>query len=197
MASRKKSGQRNLLRGISSITLPEIRFGKTILSLIILSIIVAIAVILRILPLRYGAYFTGYDPLFQYRATKYVVENGFDAWFRWHDSLSWYPIGRNIPMSAYLGVPFSGAIFYYVIRSLGIEASVHDACLFFPVLMGSLTCIVVYFLSKDLGGRVSGLFAAFFMAISPAFLARTYLGFYDTENIGIFGMVLTSLLFLR
>ncbi|MBD3206266.1 hypothetical protein GF319_07975, partial [Candidatus Bathyarchaeota archaeon] len=64
-------------------------------------------------------------------------------------------------------------------------------------LMAALTCITIYFLAKDLGGRTAGLFAAFFMAINPAFVGRTSLGFYDTENIGIFGMTLTSLLFLR
>ena len=55
----------------------------------------------------------------------------------------------------------------------------------------------MFFLAKDLGGRAAGLIAAFLMAINPAFIGRTSLGFYDTENIGIFGMILTSLLFLR
>jgi dolichyl-diphosphooligosaccharide--protein glycosyltransferase len=63
--------------------------------------------------------------------------------------------------------------------------------------MACLTCIAVYFLGRDLGGRGVGIFTAFFMAISAAFISRTSLGFFDTENIGIFGMASTSLFFLR
>ncbi len=35
------------------------------------------------------------------------------------------------------------------------------------------------------------------MAISPSYLSRTVAGFFDTENIGIFGMIATPFFFLR
>lgn len=162
-----------------------------------LSLVVVLAIIFRILPLRWGTYFTAYDPLFQYRVTEYVVKNGYAAWFSWHDTLSWYPMGRYIPGSSFPGLPFSAAFTYAVLHALGADVSVYDVCLFFPLLMASLTCIGAYFLGRDLGGGAVGLFAAFFMAISAAFISRTSLGFFDTENIGIFGMVITSLFFLR
>lgn len=197
MAGRIQDITGRIKGALSGVSLPYLSSGQTVYCCFALVIILALAVALRVLPLRYGAYFTAYDPLFQYRATRYIVENGFESWFTWHDMLSWYPMGRDIPRSAYMGVPFSGALLYHIVRFLGIRASVHDVCLFFPVLMSCLACVAIYFLAKDLGGRAAGLFAALFMAISPAFIGRTHLGFYDTENIGIFGMILTSLLFLR
>ena len=54
----------------------------------ILAIITVVAALLRILPLQYGAYFTAFDPLFQYRATQHLVENGRGAGGTWIDTMS-------------------------------------------------------------------------------------------------------------
>ena len=163
----------------------------------ILAVISIVAAILRILPLQYGAYFTAFDPLFQYRATQYVVENGFASWWTWHDTMSWYPMGRNVANSAYPGIPFAAAILYLVQKTIGLGISLYNVCLFFPILMAVLTIITIYYLGKELSGKPTGIFAALFLAITPAFIQRTSLGFFDTENIGIFAIVATSLFFLR
>jgi hypothetical protein len=31
-----------------------------------------------------------FDPFFNFRATEYIVENGFTEYFTWHDDKSWY-----------------------------------------------------------------------------------------------------------
>ena len=176
------------------------RLRPTRLQAIEISIIAAIAVVtalLRILPLQYGAYFTAFDPLFQYRATEYIVENGFASWWSWHDTMSWYPMGRNVANSAYPGVPFAAAFLYLVQKALGFGISLYNVCLYFPVFMAVVTIITIYYLGRELRGRPTGIFAALFLAITPAFIARTSLGFFDTENIGIFAIVATSLFFLR
>ena len=163
----------------------------------VLGIVAVVAALIRILPLQYGSYFTAFDPLFQYRATEYVVENGYAAWWSWHDTLSWYPMGRNIANSAYPGIPFTAAFLYGIVKVFMSNVTVYDVCLYFPVFMGAVTCITIYFLGKDLGGKPTGLFAALFMAINPAYILRSTIGFFDTENIGIFAIVATSLFFLR
>ena len=176
------------------------RLRPTRLQAIEIGILAAIAIVtalLRILPLQYGAYFTAFDPLFQYRATQYVVENGFASWWSWHDTMSWYPMGRNVANSAYPGVPFAAAFLYLVQKTLGFGISLYNVCLYFPVFMAVVTIITIYYLGKELRGRPTGIFAALFLAITPAFIARTSLGFFDTENIGIFAIVATSLFFLR
>jgi dolichyl-diphosphooligosaccharide--protein glycosyltransferase len=163
----------------------------------VLAVVVAVAVLIRIQPLQYGAYYTAYDPDFQYRVTKHIVENGFASWWTWHDMLSWYPLGRNIANSAYPGVPFTGALLYMLLNAVGLRVSVFDVGLNFPLLMASLTCILSYYLGKELNGKATGLFAAIFMAINPAFIARSTFGFYDTETIGIFAMVAIGFFFLK
>jgi dolichyl-diphosphooligosaccharide--protein glycosyltransferase len=163
-----------------------------------LALILALAILFRIMQLRYGAYFsTEADTTFQYRVADYVVRNGYSAWFTWNDTLSWYPYGRDIPRTSFPGLPFSAAFLYSLLSFLGLNIPLYDVCIFFPVLMACLTCIFMYFLGRDLGGRSAGLLASFLMAVSPAFILRTYLGFFDTENIGIFSTVAISLFFLR
>lgn len=163
----------------------------------VVAILVVVAALIRILPLQYGAYLTAFDPLFQYRATEYVVENGYAAWWTWHDDLSWYPMGRNIAASAYPGIPFTAAFLYGIAKIFISNLTVLDVALYFPVFMAVLTIITIYFLGKEVAGGSAGVFAALFMAISPAYIRRSTLGFFDTENIGIFAIVLTSLFFLR
>lgn len=163
----------------------------------VVAILVVVAALIRILPLQYGAYLTAFDPLFQYRATEYVVENGYAAWWTWHDDLSWYPMGRNIAASAYPGIPFTAAFLYGIAKIFISNLTVLDVALYFPVFMAVLTIITIYFLGKEVVGGSAGVFAALFMAISPAYIRRSTLGFFDTENIGIFAIVLTSLFFLR
>jgi dolichyl-diphosphooligosaccharide--protein glycosyltransferase len=55
----------------------------------------------------------------------------------------------------------------------------------------------MYFMGKDLGGRSVGLLAAFFLSISEAHIARTFIGFFDNENIGLFSIIVASLCFVR
>jgi dolichyl-diphosphooligosaccharide--protein glycosyltransferase len=170
---------------------------RTVLEASILGLVVVLAILFRIMPLRFGEYFSSEaDTTFQYRMTEYVVKNGYSAWFSWHDDLSWYPWGRDISHSAFPGVPFSAAFVYSFLTFLGINVSVLSVCLYFPVLMASLTCIAIYFLGRKMGGGLVGLFGAFFMAASSAYLSRTTFGFFDDETIGIFGLVIMSLFFL-
>ena len=162
-----------------------------------LTVILVVAILVRVLPIQYGAYYTAYDPLFQYRATKYVAENGFSSWWSWHDDMSWYPMGRDVPQTAYPGIPFSAAFLYIVLKGWGAAITVYDVGLYFPILMAAITCIMAYFFGKEVKGTATGLFAAAFLAINPTSIARSSLGFFDTETIGLFGMVTTGLLFLR
>jgi dolichyl-diphosphooligosaccharide--protein glycosyltransferase len=60
-----------------------------------------------------------------------------------------------------------------------------------------VSCLVLYFVGKDMGGKAVGLFAALFLALAPSFLQRSSLGFFDTEVPGVLGLVLFIFLFLR
>jgi dolichyl-diphosphooligosaccharide--protein glycosyltransferase len=94
-------------------------------------------------------------------------------------------------------LPMTAAILYSIISFLGVNVDLMAFCSFLPVIIGTLCCLVVYFIGKDMGGKAIGLFAALFLALAPSFLARTALGFFDTEVPGILGLLLFILLFLR
>jgi len=70
-------------------------------------------------------------------------------------------------------------------------------CAIFPAIMGMLASLVIYFLGKDIGGKPVGLLAALFLALSPSYIQRTQVGFFDDETIGIFALLLFMFLFLR
>ena len=174
----------------------EVSKAQVALSAAFLSII-CVATLLRLLPLRWGFFLSEFDPFFQYRIADFVAKNGYAAWFTWHDNMSWYPYGRDVYMSAFPALGFTAAALFSFLRVMGLDVTVMQVCIVFPVIMGVLTVVMVYLLGKDLWSRSVGLFAALFLAINGSHLSRTSLGFFDDETIGIFSMVLIFLLYLR
>jgi dolichyl-diphosphooligosaccharide--protein glycosyltransferase len=175
-------------------------------------LILVIAFLIRLLPIRWGYYLNEFDPYYHYRQTKYIIENGLwgqNGWITWHDYLSWYPWGNVIRVAAYPGLPVTAAVLYQIVSALGIPLTlgptldpllsdpVYVLCVILPVIMGTLTCLVIYFLGKDIGGPTVGLFAALFLALDPSYIDRTALGFFDDESVGIFSLLLFSLFLLR
>jgi dolichyl-diphosphooligosaccharide--protein glycosyltransferase len=206
---RKKMSREALRRGVGGVgerltsTLGRLSHlgisvsGKRLVEISAILLILFTAFTLRFLPIRWGSYLAEYDTYYQYRMANYVIDNGFPAWFTWHDNQSWYPWGRDIAGTSYPGVAFSAAFIYLSLNALGLNISLLTISMLFPVIMGTLTCLILYFFGKDIGGKEVGLFAAFFLAINSAYISRTSLGFFDDETIGVFGMVFAFFCFLR
>jgi dolichyl-diphosphooligosaccharide--protein glycosyltransferase len=163
----------------------------------LLFIVLVLAFVIRLLPMRWGTYLSEFDPYFQYRVTEHMVENGFFAWASWHDSMRWYPYGHEVSITALPGLPFTAASSYLVLNALGLSITLLEFVVLFPAIMGTLTCLVMYFLGKDIGGKEVGLFSALFLALNAAYIGRTSWGFFDDETVGIFGILLFILFFLR
>jgi dolichyl-diphosphooligosaccharide--protein glycosyltransferase len=108
----------NRLDGVSS-SLTSFRSrltGERALELTILVLVIILAIIFRVLRIKWGVYLDGFDPYFQYRVTRYVVENGYSAWFTWNDTLSWWPMGREIALSSFPATPFTVAAVYNMLH---------------------------------------------------------------------------------
>lgn len=45
-----------------------------------------------------------FDPWFNFRTTKQLVENGFYEFVNWFDQMSWYPLGRVVGGTVYPGI---------------------------------------------------------------------------------------------
>jgi len=185
---------------------------SSLLHISLLLIILVIAAMVRLLPLRWGFQLSEFDPHIHYRLTKNMVENGFFAWTSWIDHMSWYPQGYDISASLFPGLAATAAVFYQIANALNLAPAailssdvynpltadpLFNFCVIFPVIMAMLTVLVIYFVGRDIGGKEVGLFSAFFLALSSSHISRTSLGFFDDETVGIFGILLFIFFFLR
>jgi len=169
----------------------------TVIEAIALGLVVIIAAIVRLLPIRWGFYLNEFDPYLQWRMAQYVVDHGFLAWFKWHDSFSWYPYGADMPTWNLYGEAFVVAALTMFLRWAGTGVSVFQVAVIFPVLAGVLTVLAAYFLGKDLWGKGVGMFAALFLSLNASSISRTQLGFLRHEPLGILLMILIFLFFRR
>jgi len=178
----------------------------------LIPIILIIAFSVRLLPIRWGYFLSEFDPYYQYRQVKYITEHGLygeNGWIEWRDFMSWYPYGNRVARTTYLGLPLTAAALYFALDGLGIQLvpspsldpllsdPVYNLCVIFPVIMATVTCLVIYFVGKDLGGESVGMLAALFLALDSSYINRTSLGWFDDETVGIFGILLFVLFFLR
>jgi len=192
----------NALKSLGALRLRVHHSSLLVASL--LFIILVLAFVIRLLPMRWGTYLSEFDPYFQYRVTEHMVENGIFSWATgWstmdpsRDFLRWYPYGQEIVRMAFPGLPFTAASSYLILNALGLPITLFEFVVLFPAIMGTLTCLVMYFLGKDIGGKEVGLFSALFLALNAAYIGRTSWGFFDDETVGIFGILLFTLFFLR
>lgn len=166
---------------------------KHLLVIAVLAISFSTAFIIRSYPIKYGYFLNEFDPYFDYRATKYIVDNGLQAYLNWHDTMSWYPEGRDVPATSQTGLHIVAAFLYQV---FGAGSSLLDFVIIFPVVMGSLTTIAIFALVRTLKGTSAGLFASLFFAFTPAIIQRGNLGWFKSEPLGLFLGIVATYLFV-
>ncbi|MFB5604750.1 MAG: STT3 domain-containing protein [Nitrosarchaeum sp.] len=158
----------------------------------ILSLSFSISFLVRSQAADYGWELNEFDPFYNYRATQYIVDNGIDAYFQWHDDLSWYPSGRDISDTSQVALHMFAAITYWIFGG-GID--LYDFTIILPVILGSLSSIVIFALVRILGGTTAGLFSALFFAISLPIIVRGTIGWFKSEPLGLFlGLLATYFL---
>jgi len=158
-------------------------YGRYLLIIGILVISFSLSFTLRALPLEYGFELTEFDPFFNYRATQFMVENGLPAYLEWHDDLTWHPYGRDISATSQVMLHTSAATLYQI---FGLGSSLYDFTILFPVVVSSLTAIVIFALVRTIGGTTAGLFASLFFAVSPIIILRGSIGWFKSEPLGLF-----------
>ncbi|MGA2386591.1 MAG: STT3 domain-containing protein [Candidatus Bathyarchaeia archaeon] len=182
----------------------EVSHG-TIIAYSALALILFIAFVVRILPLRWENLAAGtttlneFDPYYQLTVTQYMVNHGLlSPYFptHWINMQLWYPHGLDMS-TALPSIPITGAAIYDVIRAFGANVDITTLCALIPPVVGVITVFIMYLLGKDIGGRTVGLLSALFISLAPSIIERTSLGFYDTEVPGTLGLILFIFLFLR
>lgn len=147
--------------------------------------------------IRFESIIHEFDPWFNYRATAYMVQNGFYKFLNWFDERAWYPLGRIVGGTVYPGLMITSGGIHYILHALNIPVHIRDICVFLAPIFSGLTSISTYLLTKELWSHGAGLFAASFIAIVPGYISRSVAGSYDNEGIAIFALQFTYFLWVR
>ena len=166
--------------------------------------ILSAALIVRIIPAKYGFYLNEFDPYFDYYGSKFLVDSfnekgitGFLDYFTWIDTKTWYPEGRPVARTSQVGLHFAGAIFYLIATNiLQVSTTLYDAVVIFPVIFGTATVIPIYLITKRIAGNGGGLLAALLFAYSPHIINRGNIGWFKSEPFALFLALSGSYLFL-
>ena len=152
-----------------------------IIGILVLSF--SLSFMVRAQPLEYGFELNEFDPFFNYRATQFMVENGLPAYLEWYDDLSWHPYGRDVSGTSQVMLHTSASMIYQI---FGTGSSLYDFTIMFPVVIGSLTTLIIFALVRTIGGTTAGLFASLFFAVSPIIIMRGSIGWFKSEPLGLF-----------
>ena len=170
----------------------------------------------------YGRVIHEFDPWFNFRATQYLLDNGWTRFFQWFDYMSWYPLGRPVGTTIYPGMQILSVGIYHALRAahpaLGASyatlakllfgdqytkkdnkpVSINDVCVFVPAWCGSLATVLLALLTAECtGSALAGAAGSLVMAIVPAHIMRSVAGGFDNESVAISAMLLTFALWVR
>ena len=159
----------------------------------ILVLAFSVSFLIRSQPANYGFELNEFDPFFNFRATEYLVENGFSEYFEWSDDKSWYPKERNVSATSQVMLHSTAAITYQIFAG---NSSLYDFTILFPAVIGSLTVLVIFALVRLFAGTTAGLFASLLFAVSLPIIIRGSIGWFKSEPLGIFYGLLGLYLFL-
>jgi len=191
----RKAFSSNLLQSNNELVKVEksSHYLRYLLIIGILVISFSLSFMLRAQPLEYGFELNEFDPFFNYRATQFMVENGLPSYLEWHDDLSWHPYGRDVSATSQVMLHTTTAMLY---QTFGMGSSLYDFTIIFPVVVSSLTVIVIFALVRTIGGTTAGLLASLFFAVSPIIIMRGSIGWFKSEPLGLFYGLLAVYLLL-
>ena len=160
--------------------------SRKIRYLLILGVLViafSVSFLIRVEPASFGFELNEFDPFFNYRATQFIVENGIPAYLEWHDDMTWYPFGRDVSATSQVMLHITASSLYQV---FGVGSSLYDFTILFPVVIGSLTTIIVFALVRTISSTSAGLLASLFFAVCLPIVFRGAIGWFKSEPLGLF-----------
>ncbi|KAL9654872.1 hypothetical protein ABK040_008664 [Willaertia magna] len=174
------------------------RKKDVLLRVIILSAIYVLAFCVRLFSVfRYESVIHEFDPYFNFRSAKYLVEKGWYEFFNWFDDFSWYPIGRVVGGTVYPGIQITAAFMYWILRAINFTVDLRNVCVLTSPFFASNTSLITYLFTKEIYGPSAGLVASALIAIVPGYISRSVAGSFDNEGVAIFALICTFYLFVR
>ncbi|ESZ98634.1 oligosaccharyl transferase stt3 subunit [Sclerotinia borealis F-4128] len=173
--------------------------SRGVLRIVILCLIAATAIASRLFSvIRFESIIHEFDPWFNFRATKYLVSNGFYDFWDWFDDRTWHPLGRVTGGTLYPGLMVTSGVIYHALRALTIPVDIRNICVLLAPGFSGLTAFATYLFTNEMSTSPSaGLLAAIFMGIAPGYISRSVAGSYDNEAIAIFLLVFTFYLWIK
>ncbi|KAL3420992.1 oligosaccharyl transferase STT3 subunit [Phlyctema vagabunda] len=175
------------------------RNTRGLLRLVILCTIAGAAIASRLFSvIRFESIIHEFDPWFNFRATKYLVANGFYDFWDWFDDRTWHPLGRVTGGTLYPGLMVTSGIIWHALRALTLPVDIRNICVLLAPAFSGLTAFATYLFTNEMSTSPSaGLLAAIFMGIAPGYISRSVAGSYDNEAIAIFLLVFTFYLWIK
>ncbi len=129
-----------------------------------------------------------YDPVFQYRFTKYIADFGVTpAW----DELSYYT-GKAVAINTYPSLMWYITAFVYKLFFMG--ETLKTAAAFMGAFFGAMIVIPAFLLGRELSNKYGGLMAALLVGTAPQILVRTFGSSFDNDQIVLFFILLATYL---
>jgi len=148
--------------------------------------------------IRYESIIHEFDPWFNYRSARVLVEDGTYAFWNWFDHRSWYPLGRVVGGTVYPGIMYTAGVIFHVLHALGFpHVHIREVCVLTAPIFSGLTAIAAYLLAKEAYNSSAGLFAAVLISIVPGYMARSAAGSFDNEGVAITALVTAFFTFMR
>ncbi len=158
----------------------------------ILIAIFILALWLRIQPLRFNE-MPDIDTYYFYRLGEYMLKHNLQL--PAIDYLRNAPIGTDIHLKEPF-MPFYFPVYLYVLGG-GWGTNWFHYTLWLPAILGALSVIVMFFLSKEFAGPKAGLFGAFFLSVITAYFTRTSGGEFEKEAFACVFILLNIWLFIK
>lgn len=179
-ATKVDAGWKRTLCEAIDITSPFIKF-------VTLGLIGVTAFLIRLFSVvRYESVIHEFDPWFNFRATEYLVQNGWRAFLNWFDEKAWYPLGRAVGVTVYPGMMLTAALADLILnKALAMDIELKNICVFMAPAFSALTALMAYKLGAMVKDDLAGLLAAGFIALVPGYISRSVAGSYDYEAIAI------------
>ncbi|KAF3904593.1 hypothetical protein ABW21_db0203668 [Orbilia brochopaga] len=171
---------------------------RGILRVVILLTIAAASISSRLFSvIRFESIIHEFDPWFNFRASKYLVKNGFFDFWNWFDDRTWYPLGRVTGGTLYPGLMVTSGAIWHMLRMISLPVDIRNICVLLAPGFSGLTAFATYLLTKEMKDSSAGLLAAAFMGIAPGYISRSVAGSYDNEAIAIFLLMFTFYLWIK
>ncbi len=129
-----------------------------------------------------------YDPVFQYRFTKYIADFGVTPLW---DELSYY-VGRAVSINNY--PPLMWYITAFVYKLFAAGATLKTTAAFMGAVFGAMITIPAFLLGRELSNKYGGLMAALLVGTAPQILVRTFGSSFDNDQLVLFFILLTTYL---